>query len=1293
MPNLLSGRQPVKPSAQLSTNRYKYVSLAEAQPSLGTPSVDNSILLGNVNGTTSWLPQSAIVSTTLPTQNVIFVSKNGNDSNSGSSIGAPKQSISSALSLATAGTTIVVFSGTYTENNPLKIPDNVSVIGQDNNVVVIPQITTGGVFYLNSGSTIVGITVKNHKAPAYAFNIDSNAIINEAPLIKDCSSITGPFLNDGTLFIPYTTVQNVGIPPGATPLSDTQVSDVTKRVNTSGAGGGVYVNGSVFSQLSLLKYVNIENFTAINQGGVGILAENGVTVQSTSTVTKLCSKSIYALNGAVINLNSCTTEYGNKGLVSENYNTSPYISNGIISESFFSSISGISISEQGSGYSTEPTITFGKIWEAGITVALHSQYYYGNNLYIVTTAGTFGITPPTHNADSGTNGTVTLLYTGSVAQATAQLTDGKLTNIIFSNYGNGYTEIPSVNISGTSTTSAHASASLSGIQEFSVGSLTEQPIKSTLIGISGITSKYIITSATPINGTVTYIKTNPNLLYVLQGSSASFYYDSIINSNGHTFMFAGSGVTYNALPDNGGVPNPNLEVDEINYGQVYYSSLNERGLYKIGDVFSVDLITNTSTLNASQFNLSNIGAIGPIIRDGVPSGVQLQEISNNTNLISSNGFIDQFTVPTQYAISTYLENNYLKLTGGGTVTGVININDLMFNSNVISSRNLNQNIVISPIGTGSIDASTSKIINVVDPTSGQDVATKAYVDSVLGGTQTYPTFNIGDFLIQQDTILNVIDDGNMLLSTTGTGYVKITNDIDSTSSTTGALVVSGGVGIAKNVYVGIAVHAPKFYGDLTGTAEQSLIVTNNAQPNITSVGTLTDLQVDQVYINGSTIKNSQINTDLKLGITGAANVIPETPNAIGFGSINNQWFSGYFTSIYGTIQTADQPNITSLSPNVNLYDNSYTLTPSLSIGYDSTNRLVISSEHTNSNLTNTKFTTYTTGTNSGAMQFYPDENLAMTVDNGLISTTNLYTDGLLSVKNPIIKLGPVDKTTSINHNTGIEYISNINITSNVSSVVITSNGSTNTSVVTLNVTVDTLNIDTNDYIYLEGSFTPSTLQNYWAISSVVSGSHTFELNIPVILPADTYTLTPTKVLLSKKGFFGYDQSSDAFTVITNASITDNVVTGDVGTISANLTSNNVSLNGGSINNVVIGGTTPVDATFSMVSSNKYHTTITIESTGGDDIVVDSFPANSIDIAKYIIKMKDVDSGAITGQDLLLVHDGVNTYISEYGVAYTSDTLLGTFSATIDNGIVNLILTPDVLDNNLNISITLFRFYG
>ena len=72
--------------------------------------------------------------------NILYVTKDGSDTNTGRKLGDAKSTIAGAIAAAGTGTVIKVSAGTYIENNPVIIPEQVSIIGDSlREVSVSPQ--------------------------------------------------------------------------------------------------------------------------------------------------------------------------------------------------------------------------------------------------------------------------------------------------------------------------------------------------------------------------------------------------------------------------------------------------------------------------------------------------------------------------------------------------------------------------------------------------------------------------------------------------------------------------------------------------------------------------------------------------------------------------------------------------------------------------------------------------------------------------------------------------------------------------------------------------------------------------------------------------------------------------------------------------------------------------------------------------------------------------------------------------------------------------------------------------
>jgi trimeric autotransporter adhesin len=114
----------------------------------------------------------------------------------------------------------------------------------------------------------------------------------------------------------------------------------------------------------------------------------------------------------------------------------------------------------------------------------------------------------------------------------------------------------------------------------------------------------------------------------------------------------------------------------------------------------------------------------------------------------------------------------------------LKVDNLDLDGNTISSTNTNGDVVIDPNGTGNVDVSNAKIVNLATPTTGTDAATKAYVDANVGASNLTMSGDTGtDTVNLQDSDISFVG-GTGLTTAVTDNTVTIT--LDDTAVTTGS---------------------------------------------------------------------------------------------------------------------------------------------------------------------------------------------------------------------------------------------------------------------------------------------------------------------------------------------------------------------------------------------------------------------------------------------------------------------------------------------------------------------------
>jgi hypothetical protein len=210
-----------------------------------------------------------------------YVATNGSDVpnpelTQGKHQSAPFASIGEALSQATAGDTVYIYPGTYTETFPLIVPVGVAVNGTGiRSVAVQPTVPTqlNNAFLLNGESTVSDLTVKDFYAPGYAFSFAPGFTV--------------------TTRSPY--VQNITV---ITKGSVTTLAD-PRGFDQGDAGGGARVDGSLATASSKEATMLFHSVTFITPGVDALVMTNGVRVEWLNSFSYFANRGIYATNGTL----------------------------------------------------------------------------------------------------------------------------------------------------------------------------------------------------------------------------------------------------------------------------------------------------------------------------------------------------------------------------------------------------------------------------------------------------------------------------------------------------------------------------------------------------------------------------------------------------------------------------------------------------------------------------------------------------------------------------------------------------------------------------------------------------------------------------------------------------------------------------------------------------------------------------------------------------------------------------------------------------------------------------------
>ena len=944
--------------------------------------------------------------------NIYYVAVNGSDSNVGKHQQNPLSSIGRALELATAGDTVYIYPGTYSETLPLVVPVGVTVKGAGIRSVTIQPDSdiTADIFHLNGETTVEDLTITGYEYDVgtntgYAFRFAPNmTITSRSPYIRNISVITA----------------------GSTVRLLTNPVDDPRGFLAGDAGKGAYIDGSIVNPASKEASMLFHSVTFICPGVDAITATNGVRIEWLNSFTYFADRSFYLTSGS-------TGFAGSNGGDPKTRLKVYGISAATLSPGDTISIENVSVNPA--------TVTTGTI---------ESVTYDSPYTYIVLDGKVTGWETSLAPPDTDNQQIITFSPGGQTASY--------LANVDYSDFGVELRSIASASVYGNYGAVGDGYGVIGYFVSHNFG--------------------YVGAGRFSDNDPTSVIQVNE----IVQTTSARLYYTSVdhkgdyrvgeyfyVNQNDGTITFNPSsltitspaGVTFTdgvntTIIDPTKVETGNIRISgntiESTTGGVTLTAANS-------EITSTSNVTITGTLNVVQdvnfngttiignSNSDTITFISQVNSNIVPNATTTYNLGSITNqwqnIYLSQAIVDDISISGN-VITTTVSNSNLELRANGT--GAVRIDSLDFKSNVISSNVTNADININPNGTGKIQllkdtditgnlGVTGNIIlggniqigdNSSDTINLVGSITNNLIPSITGNfdigsnnlrwRNVYTSnITVNDIEINDNYIQTVSSNANLELSANGTGIVSIPSNnvtidqnltVTSGTTTLSNTIVNGTLTVT-NLIVNAPVIASSFgTGDIVvqGNVIQTTLSNSNLELRANGSGAIA---FESLSISSSTISGTVAGQDIEL-----------TPSGTGIVKINGDQSLQLPAGTDGDRPAVPASGMIRFNSTANRYE-----------GYNGSYWLQLGG------ISDVDRDTYiipesTPGANDNTLYFYANNQLAATLDSNQFAPNKIVVDDL-EINGNVIRTTTTNTDLELRPNgTGAVVIDGFRITAN-----------------------------------------------------------------------------------------------------------------------------------------------------------------------------------------------------------------------------------------------------------------------